>query len=329
MRFILNICLIFILGFGLGNISVKAQKASVRANIDSTRILIGDQVNILYELEHKAGQTYNFPIFKDTLVKNVEVLSISPVDSQVLESGRVKLTQRLLITSFDTGFYVIPSQYFVNEFEFDSVKSEALPLEVFTMEVDTTKGIADIKEPFEVPLTFMEILPYLIVGLLLIGIIILLWYFWRRRQTTPEEPVQVKPSIPAHIWALQELDELAKQKLWQKGKIKLFHSRLSEIIRSYIEFRFDIPAMEQITSEIVDSFTKAKILDQEVLDNLHHALELSDLVKFAKWDPLPEENEKNMEIAYEFVYKTKKVIDLRNESKKDSTEVIKEGTKDE
>lgn len=302
----------------------SAQKAKISASIDTTRMLIGDQINIVYELEHQKGLDFGFPIFKDTLLKNLEVLRVSSIDSQSLENNLIKLTQRVLVTSFDTGFYIIPSQYFVNLANQDSLKSEAFPLEVLTLELDTSKGITDIKLPYDIPLTFMEILPYIIVGLLLIGIIILLLYFLKKRKEKPAPLPRPKPAEPPHLWALRELDELAKLKLWQKGKTKLFHSRLSEIIRSYVEFRFDIRAMEQTSSEIIDALKIAKVVDYELLENLHQSMELSDLVKFAKWNPIPEENEKTMEMAYEFIYKTKKTIDLRKENSKETNSVEKE-----
>lgn len=312
---ILTVCL---------TLNSHAQKPQVKTRIDTTRILIGDQVNILYELDVAERNHYLFPVFKDTLVKNLEILSVSPIDSQQLNSEITRLTQRILVTSFDTGFYVIPSLYFIDTAANDSLKSEALPLEVLTLEIDTAKGIADIKLPYEVPVTFWEVLPYIVVGLLLAGIMFLLWYLWKRKEKKPAVPIQPKPSEPPHIWALRELDKLAAQKLWQQGKIKLFHSRVSEILRSYIEFRYHIPAMEQITSEIIFALDAIDFPDKDLLENLHQSMEISDLVKFAKWDPLPEENEKAMEMAYEFVYKTKRVSNLR-ETSDEAEDITKRG----
>ncbi len=292
--------------------TAKAQDATVKASIDTTRMLIGDQVNIMLAIEQDKKDQYIFPLLRDTIVKNVEILSVSQTDTQDLGEDRVLLRQRILVTSFDTGFYIIPPFYFSSLEGFDSLKSEALPLEVLTLEIDTTKGITDIKLPYDVPLTFMEILPYIIVGLLLIGIIILIWYIIRKRRQKPAVvPVRVKPAEPAHIWALRNLDTLAKEKIWQKGKTKLYYSRLSEILRFYLEFRFDIKAMEQTTAEIMTALDHHSGIPQEMSDNLNQSLEQSDLVKFAKWTPVPDENERSMEIAYEFVLKTKKTINLR------------------
>jgi len=313
LLYILSI--IFGIAFTANSLSAQEEPV-VKISIDTTRILIGDQVNILLELEQNNNDQYQFPLLKDTIITNVEILSLSQIDTQELDQSRILLRQRILITSFDTGFYVIPPFYFTNLEGFDSLRSEALPLEVLTLEIDTSKGITDIKLPYDVPVTFLEILPYLVVGLLLIGIIIAIWYMIRKRRQKPEEkPIRLKPAEPAHIWALRNLDDLTKEKLWQKGKIKLYHSRLSEIIRYYIEYRFDIKAMEQITSEIMTAFEKQSILSEELFDKLYHSLEQSDLVKFAKWHPLPDENEKAMETAYEFILKTKKTVNLRESDK--------------
>lgn len=304
---------------------LAAQKAGVRASIDSTRMLIGDQVNLVFELEVGANEQVEFPIFKDTLVKNLEVLSVSPVDSQPTGAGIKKLIQRVLVTSFDTGFYIIPSFYFFNTTKQESLRSEALPLEVLTLEVDTAQGIADIKPPYEVPLTFWDILPYILVALLLAGIGLGIWYILKRKKEKVLPEARPKPAEPAHVWALRELDKLAAQKIWQQGKVKLFHSRVSEILRGYIEFRYEIPALEQTTTEIIDSFLAIQFSDKDLLANLHQSMEISDLVKFAKWEPLPEENEKAIEMAYEFVYKTKKVINLREAGSDESPKPSEKG----
>ncbi|MCD6347853.1 MAG: hypothetical protein J7L96_10575 [Bacteroidales bacterium] len=318
MSKLFKIVAISIIAMALFTITVHSQEIKVESSIDTTRMLIGDQVNILLKVDQPKSKSIAFPIFKDTLVNQLEILDVSGIDTAPAGDGHLQLIQRLLVTSFDTGFYVIPSFYFVDQETKDSFRTEVLPLEVLTMEIDTAKGIADIKLPFDVPLTFMEVLPYIIVGLLLAGLIILFIYIYKKRKQKPEPvPVRVKPSEPAHLWALRTLDKLASEKLWQKGKIKLYHSRLSEIIRSYIEFRFSITALEQTTAEILEACEKHSSITEELNHNLGELLELSDLVKFAKWQPLSDENERSLEIAYDFVLKTKKSLNLRSSESDD------------
>jgi len=232
---------------------------------------------------------------------------------------RLKLRQHLVLTSFDTGFYVIPSFIFHDRLNKDSLKSNALPLEVFTMEIDTSKGITDIKLPFDVQLGFWEIAPYIFVGLFLLAIAIGFWFYYKKRKNTETAiPVRVKPTEPAHIWALRELDKLSSEKLWQKDKIKLFHSRLTDIVRTYIEYRFNIPAMENTTSETMEACLPLKEIPEEICTNLQAMLELADLVKFAKWNPLADKNESSQQIAYDFILRTKLVPVLRKEDDESS-----------
>ncbi len=108
------------------------------------------------------------------------------------------------------------------------------------------------------------------------------------------------PKIPAHIIAFEKLEKLKQEKLWQEGKLKLYHITLSEIVREYIENRFKIQALEQTTDEILFGFRNLAI-DDESRIKLKQILILSDLVKFAKEQPSPNENEMSLTNAFDVV----------------------------
>ncbi|MBK9798239.1 MAG: hypothetical protein IPP56_00410 [Bacteroidetes bacterium] len=91
--------------------------------------------------------------------------------------------------------------------------------------------------------------------------------------------------------------------MWQEGKYKIYQIRLSDIVRSYIENRFQIAAMEQTTDETMRSMRRIHIEDG-LRFKLRQLLSLSDMVKFAKEQPLPSENEQSMEDAILFVKTT-------------------------
>ncbi|TSA39272.1 MAG: hypothetical protein D4R64_00270 [Porphyromonadaceae bacterium] len=288
------------------------QEIKVNAKLDTTKILLGDQVNLWFMLEHPEGLRIDFPATGDSLAGKIEVLSASKPDT-ISKMNRIwKIRQRLVVTSFDTGFYVIPPFTFRFNNNHDSIQTRALPLEVLGMAVDTTKGITDIKLPYEIKVTFTEILPYIIVGLLLLTIIILyIRYLRKKKQGSEIVEKLAHTQIPAHLLALEQLDELVREKLWQQGKIKLYYSRLTDIIRQYIELRFKVPAMEQTTEDIIRDFTQAGHIKEGIRKELKTLLELADLVKFAKWYPVAEEHEASQQSAYDFILRTKPVVNLR------------------
>ena len=123
------------------------------------------------------------------------------------------------------------------------------------------------------------------------------------------------PKIPAHIIAFGKLEILKGEKLWQEGKLKQYHSSLTDIVREYIENRYKIQALEQTTDEILWSFRNVAI-DEESKTKLKRVLVVADLVKFAKEIPLPAENEMSLTNSYDFINGTKreeeKAIDNKN-----------------
>jgi len=186
------------------------------------------------------------------------------------------------------------------------LRSNSLILYVKFPPVDLKKGPVDIKKPFSAPITFKEIAPWLLGIILLAAIIFLVIYaISRRNKNRPLFQRPPKPKLPPHLIALQELDKLKNEQLWQQEKVKDYYTRLTDIIRVYIEDRFVMAAMEQTTPEILDGFKnlQAQIDAKSVLE-LKEILELADLVKFAKLTPLPDENFNMLSNAYQFVKET-------------------------
>jgi hypothetical protein len=291
---------------------VFGQQVKVNAKLDTTQMLLGDQVNLWLLLEHPKGLKVDFPITGDSLAGKIEVLSASRPDTISTSNEIWKIRQRVVLTSFDTGFFVIPRFVFRFKDNTDSIQTEPLPLQVFGMPVDTTKGITDIKPPYEIKVSATEILPYVLAGLLVLAIIFLyIRYLRKKRQVPDRNEKPAPPPIPAHLIALEQLDELVREKLWQQGKIKLYYSRLTDIIRQYIELRFNVPAMEQTTEDIIREFTRKGLIKEGIRKELKELLELADLVKFAKWNPVAEEHEASQQSAYDFILRTKPVVNLR------------------
>jgi len=187
--------------------------------------------------------------------------------------------------------------------------AETVPiyLEVESPDIDPDQDIKAIKPPIHAPVTFAEIAPWLGGGLLLVLIVILVIYILKKRKK--EEPIfkiRSKPALPPHREAIEKLEKLRLKKLWQSGKLKSYHTELTDIIRYYIERRFSILALEMTTDEIMDKL-KLQNINDLAYKKLFNTLVLADLVKFAKEQPLPIENDTSLNNCTDFVNETKPV----------------------
>lgn len=302
----------FVLPLLLLPLIINAQKITVNASLDSNIILIGDQVHLWLDIERPENAIVQFPALQDTIMEGVEILEKARPDTLSSGGGMVKLREAYLITSFDSGVYMLPSFPFAFSMDTisDTLWTNPLVLGVQTMKVDTTKqAICDIKKPYDAPWSFWEFMAeywyYFVIGLgvIVIGFLIYL-YFRKRKKKEPLIRVLRKPEEPPHVIALRELDRLKNEKLWQQSRFKEYHTRLTEIIRQYLEDRFGITAMEQTTWEILGEWSNTGNVETKLYKALEQILVLADLVKFAKATPLPDENDMSMRNAYLFVNET-------------------------
>jgi hypothetical protein len=130
----------------------------------------------------------------------------------------------------------------------------------------------------------------------------LIWYF-KNKPKVEIVVEEIKPNVPAHVIALNKLKELRDKKLWQQDEIKQYYIELSDVLREYLEKRYEVKTHEKTTDEIFDGL-KRKSITNENRNKLKQLLVLSDLVKFAKERPLPRENDESMENAMGFVVNT-------------------------
>ena len=281
----------------------SGQSTEAKATLDSNVILIGQQVQFSIELKQDKKNQIKWPLFPDTIGK-IEIISRGKIDTIATgDAGVLYRKQKLTITAFDSGYFVIPPISFnaVNGVDTTSYKTNPLLLTVMIMPVDTTKAIHDIKDLAEIPFNWRDYIWYFIFGIAGILLILVGVYVYMRygKKVKPEIFVS-KPKIPAHEVALTSLKLLDEEKHWQNGRYKYYHSSISEIVRTFIEQRWEIHAMEQITDEIVNH-PKLLQLNPETRRQLIDLLMLSDLAKFAKLQPLANENEQSMRDAIKFV----------------------------
>jgi len=300
--------LVFAVFLSLISARTFSQAITINARVDSTNLLIGDQILYSLELSKPVNEKIQLPFLHDSVGSGVEIVETFPLDTVFAQGNMHTLRQRYAITSFDTGSHVLPRQAFIwdHEGRSDTLFSNDVLINVFLVEIDTTQNtIKDIKSPYEAPFTWDEIIPYILWGLLALLVIAAAVYItWRVVHKKSIIPIPEKPKPKPHEVALQKLNELKERKLWQNNHVKKYHIELTEIIRQYIEDRFSIPALEQVSYEIINDCSKNKEIPEASVKALKKMLTIADLVKFAKLQPLPDENDNSLKDAFLFVEST-------------------------
>ena len=281
----------------------NAQELVVAAKLDTNQIVIGKQTRIRLTAKTQIGVSVVFPEFKDTIIEKVELVSIGKIDTAL--AGNMATYQRdLIITSFDSGFFALPPFNFKIKNDTSKVfQTEPLLFVVQTIPVDTTLAIKAIKGPIDPAWSIYEIQKELLIGLIVLLAVILTIYFLKRKKKVEVIQEVTVNKRPAHEIAIEVLNDLRVQKLWQQGRVKEYHIVISDTIRTYIENRFNVGAMEMTSDEILKSL-RFIITDNNLKLKLSNVLILSDMVKFAKEQPMPNENELSWENAIDFVKHT-------------------------
>jgi hypothetical protein len=295
-----------------------AQEIKVTATPDTSAILIGDQTGFSVTAQLPAGTVAGLNIAGDTLAGKIIILGRSPRDTAISSDGNITITDRYLITAFDSGTYEIPP-FYAEMASGDSLLrfySDYSSLKVLRPDIalqDTTDVIFDVVPPRTAPVAFSEILPWIIITI--VAAVVL----WLLARFLPRNPLgrfvrPVPPPEPAHVIALRELTSLRNEELWQKGEVKEYYSRLSDILRRYIDNRYGISSPELTTDETVRMLQKAAVTTGIQMSLVKDILSVSDMVKFAKYLPDSSLHEKCHDDSVRFVEETKLMPAVGEES---------------
>ena len=281
-----------------------AQTVTARASVDSTHYVVGDWIQVRVDLTHPKGTSFR-PLVGDSangflILHKLPVVPLSDTSSR---SG-------FIVSRYDSALAVLPPLTFqysrAGDTTFRTVSTNPLLLTVQTVPVDTTKDIRDVKPPLSFPISFLEILMYIGI-LLLIGLLIYAVYVVRKKfRKKASGAVYVPPPRPAHVIAFEELAALREKKLWQRGLIKEYYTEVTEILRRYLENRYQIKALEETTDEILSGLAGVEI-QGDILRAVERILRRADLVKFAKAQPGIPEHEEMFTITHDAVDRTKPV----------------------
>ena len=280
----------------------------VSAAIDSTTLFIGDQTDLHLRATCEVGEQVQLPVLDKELIPGIEIVDKTVVDTATLSDGRVQYNQYLTLTSFeDSLFYIAPLPFVSGD---DTVWSESLMLNVVQpFEMDSADmAITDIKGIYKAPIWWWGILRWVLLALAIAGVGVggyyLITYLQSRMRKGEEEKAAAEPLRPAEEVALEKLDAIREQKIWQTGQVKEYHTQLTDVVREYIDRRFEVSSVEQTSDETLRAMRPLLSNQKELYEQLRKMLTLADLVKFAKWTTTPDENEQSLRSAYAFVKET-------------------------
>jgi hypothetical protein len=298
--------LFLIILFSLTILKALAQSVTVDASIDSLQILIGEQAKIKIQVSLDANKRAIFPVYKDTIIKGVEIVDIAKPDTQYLnDRKRLMITQEYTVTSFDSALYYLPPMKVLVDNK--PYLSKALALKVYSIPVDTVHAdkFFGPKTIMQAPFVWSDWYGVIICIILIAPFIILLIYLIKRvRDNKPIiRKIKVEPKLLPHQQALKEIERIKGEKVWQHGHPKEYYTELTDAIRTYIKERFGFNAMEMTSSQIIDKLMDFE--DKQAIGDLRLLFQTSDLVKFAKHNPLMNENDANLISAIDFINETK------------------------
>jgi len=297
---------LLLLLFLINPLIAQQGKISISSGVDRDVITIGDLIHYNISVAHDQAIKVEYPGLGVNLgafeIRDYKIFEPEEVDKKIVNKVEY------VITTFDTGNYVIPPitvSYFSSDSIEKELKTDIIKIRVNSVKPSEAKDIKDIKPPMEIKVDYRRYIYYGLAGLgAVLLACILIFYFKKRKRGEEIIPKRRKPIKPAHIEAIEELEKLINSNLLSDGRVKEFYIIISEIIRRYIENRYFIYALEMTTNQVYDSLYNIDV-DKENIELIYEFLSSCDLVKFAKYIPEEDENKKVIEQAFDIINKTK------------------------
>ena len=312
--------------FSLSLLLVTGIRAQVQAEakIDSLQLFIGQQTDLTLSVTYDATQKLVMPDIKlgQELVPNIEVVSVGKPDTAVLNDGkRLTVSQAYTITPWDSSFYYLPPMQVMVDSQ--TYESNSLALKVYTVDIDTLhldqffppNGIMELTFSWEEWQLVALGLWLLLLMAACIGVLI--YHVMHGKPIV--RFVRRKKKLPPHQVAMDEIERIKSERKWAEEDSKEYYTLLTDTLRNYIRDRYGFNAMEMTSSEIIDRLISEN--NEEALDELREIFRTADLVKFAKYSTLINENDANLVSAIEYVNQTKIEVDP---NAKPEPEIVKE-----
>ncbi|MEW5820796.1 MAG: BatD family protein [Cyanobacteriota bacterium] len=318
---ILTLALLIAGGYALYNIGMdqfgynvpeltKDKPYNLSAQLSKEQVDIGEPFTYtvkLYKLKDADVKLEKYDIKKDKeKFKNINPYNLEEEVKVVRNKSVEIITQKYYLQPEDNENVEIPAiiaKASGKEIKLDPVKLK--PKSVLNT-ANPMKDIHDIKpiDKFMILKWWYFVAP--IAAILFLALFIFIVY---KLLTRPKEINKEELLLPPHLLAYKELEELKKIDLKSYEDYKLFYSGLSEILRKYLEGRFNIKAIEKTSEEINVELIRIKF-NLNTRNLAKQILRQSDMVKFAKHHPSKETALSSLEKTYEFVDTTKLELEV-------------------
>lgn len=288
-----------------------AGDVTLKQSLDSAYLMMGRTTTLNIELLGNGSTTDgSIVVSKNAYPKEVEVSLPGTGDTTIMDNNRYQIRRQITIQSFDSGVWQLPPVLYIERGE--TIASNPLALKVIPVPVDTLRDIHDYAGVHDSGSKWYDSLPDWLVdyGLwILLGLIVIAggaWAYFRyfHKKKTGDVAVKVVKKAPPYEEAVKQLNELRDEHLCENGMEREYYTRLTEILRTYLQERFGINAMEMTSSQILDELEKREETRMPRLI-MNRILEMADYVKFAKVRPLPDDNINAWRSAMQFVEDTK------------------------
>lgn len=286
--------------------TLHAQEVKVATS--AKNIKIGEQIEYKISVQAPADAAVVFP--EGQTFGALEMVKTNPTDT-LKEAGKFRLEKAYYLTQFDEGKYTIPQQKI--QISHKDFYTDSLLVEVHNVAVDTLKQpLYDAKPIAEVTSPSSSHLWLWIVGIvaLLLTVAALYFFVFRKKKLSAEEE---RKKLPPFERAIQDLKDLQNSKYLIESQHKAYYTRLTDIVKEYLEDEVHILAKESTTDELLakinDLQQTGKLhLSEETINNLKRVLQNADLVKFAKSKPSDNNAEYDRETIENVVIKTQEAI---------------------
>ncbi len=275
----------------------------ISVSVDTNKILIGDLIKLQLAVSNvdKSSQVI-WPVTQD-IFKQLEIIDEQKIDTST-KGAIMNLHKSLIISAYDSGTFTIPELKFliINGQQIDTLISNPIAIQVRTLDVDTTKDYMPLKANLDAPIYWYELwyVWVIIVGVVVLIIVVYLVtkQFKKSRNKIPQSKISLFDATIGQLQALKKKD------LPSQGSYKQYYSELSEIVKTYIDQRFQLQSLEQTTAEVLQISKRTPLLKKNRTE-LKLILRTADLVKFAKAQPNEQQLQEAMEAAFRLVNQTK------------------------